>query len=84
VGADVAPDEGRGTFLGMWRFTGLSGSTLSPTIFALLAAQVSYGASFLFNAVTALVVAVLLIRYLPRHYPAAEIPSAEAVGSNVM
>lgn len=83
VGADVAPAEGRGRFLGMWRFTGLSGSTLSPTIFALLAAQVSYGASFLFNAASALVVAVLLIRYLPRHYPAAEIPSAEAVGSNV-
>jgi MFS family permease len=81
VGADVAPAEGRGVFLGVWRFTGLSGSTLSPTIFAVLAAQVSYGASFLFNAMTAVVVAVLIIRYVPKNYPGAPTPSAEAVGS---
>jgi MFS family permease len=81
VGADVAPAEGRGVFLGFWRFTGLTGSTVSPTIFAVLAAQISYGASFLFNAMTAVVVAVLIIRYVPKNYPGAPMPSAEAVGS---
>jgi MFS family permease len=81
VGADVAPAEGRGVFLGMWRFTGQGGATLSPAIFALLAAQVSYGASFLFNAAAAVVVAGLLVRYVPGNYPVAPTPSADAVGS---
>jgi MFS family permease len=65
VGADVAPPEARGTFLGLWRFTGQGGASLSPIIFALLADQVSYGSSFLFTAASAAVVAFLLIRYIP-------------------
>ena len=65
VGADVAPAEARGTFLGIWRFTGQGGNALSPIIFALLADHVSYGASFLFTAATAAVVGFLLIRYVP-------------------
>lgn len=65
VGADVAPPEARGTFLGIWRFTGQGGNALSPIIFALLADQVSYGSSFLFTAASAAVVAFLLIRYIP-------------------
>ncbi len=65
VGADVAPPEARGTFLGLWRFTGQGGNALSPIIFAILADQVSYGAAFLFMAVSAAVVAFLLIRYVP-------------------
>lgn len=65
VGADVAPPEARGTFLGIWRFTGQGGNALSPIIFALLADQVNYGTSFLFTAASAAVVAFLLIRYVP-------------------
>jgi MFS family permease len=65
VGADVAPPEARGMFLGLWRFTGQGGQSLSPVIFALLAAQVNYGSAFLFTAVSAAVVAFLLIRYVP-------------------
>jgi MFS family permease len=65
VGADVAPASGRGVFLGMWRFTGQAGSSLSPTIFALLAVQFGYGASFVFTGVAAAVVALLLVRYVP-------------------
>ncbi|HVA14226.1 MAG TPA: MFS transporter [Stellaceae bacterium] len=65
VGADVAPPEARGTFLGIWRFTGQGGQALSPIIFALLADQVSYTSSFLFTAASAAVVAFLLIRYVP-------------------
>ena len=65
VGADVAPPEARGTFLGIWRFTGQGGSALSPIIFAVLADEVNYGAAFLFTAVSAAVVAFLLVRYIP-------------------
>jgi MFS family permease len=65
VGADVAPPEARGTFLGLWRFTGQGGSALSPIIFALLAGEVSYGSAFLFTAASAATVAFLLIRFVP-------------------
>jgi MFS family permease len=65
VGADVAPAEGRGTFLGIWRFTGQGGVALGPIMFALLADTVDYGAAFLFTAACATVVAFLLIRYVP-------------------
>jgi len=65
VGADVAPAQARGTFLGVWRFAGQGGATLSPIVFALLASQLNYGSSFLFTAASAAVVAFLLIRYVP-------------------
>ncbi len=65
VGADVAPPEARGMFLGLWRFTGLGGATLSPIIFAVLADQVDYGSAFVFTAASAAVVAFLLVRYVP-------------------
>ncbi|MFI6346346.1 MFS transporter [Streptomyces sp. NPDC050560] len=65
VGADVAPAEGRGMFLGLWRFTGQGGQTLSPLLFAVLAAQLGYASSFLFTAVSAAVVVLLLVRYVP-------------------
>lgn len=65
VGADVAPPEARGTFLGIWRFTGQGGATLSPIVFALLAQHLNYGSAFLFVAGCAAVVAFLLIRHVP-------------------
>jgi MFS family permease len=65
VGADVAPPEARGTFLGLWSFTGQFAMTLSPFVFALLADHVSYGASFLFTAVSGVVVSFLLISAIP-------------------
>ena len=65
IGADVAPPEARGTFLGLWSFTGQGAMTLSPFIFALLADTVNYGASFLFTAASGAVVAFLLVRYIP-------------------
>jgi MFS family permease len=65
VGADVAPAEARGTFLGMWRFTGQCGVALGPIIFALVADTVDYGTAFLFTSACAVVVAFLLIRYVP-------------------
>jgi MFS family permease len=65
VGADVAPPEARGMFLGVWRLTGQSGSTLSPVLFAVIAEMLGYGSSFLFVAASAAVVAFLLIFYVP-------------------
>jgi MFS family permease len=65
VGADVAPPEARGLFLGIWRLTGTGGATLSPILFAVIAETVNYGSSFLFVAVSGAVVAFLLIFYVP-------------------
>lgn len=65
VGADVAPEEARGTSLGLWRFTGQGGNALSPIVFALPAVEVSYASAFLFTSLSAAVVAFLLIRYVP-------------------
>jgi MFS family permease len=65
IGTDVAPPQARGTFLGLWRFTGQGGASLSPIVFAVLADQVNYGSSFLFTAASAAMVAFLLIRYVP-------------------
>jgi MFS family permease len=65
VGADVAPPEARGMFLGLWRLVGQGGSTLSPILFAVIAAQLNYGSAFLFVAASAAVVAFLLIFYVP-------------------
>ena len=65
IGTDVAPPEARGTFLGLFRFTGQGGVALSPIIFALFADNIGYGASFLFVAACAAIVAFLLIRHIP-------------------
>src|SRR5581483_130210 len=60
VGADVAPPNARGMFLGMWRFTSQIGTIISPLVFAFLADRVGYGYSFLYTSIVALIVAVLL------------------------
>jgi MFS family permease len=65
VGADVAPPEARGRFLGLWRFTGQGGTALSPLVFAALAAGVDYGAAFLFVAASAASVTLVLIFKVP-------------------
>jgi MFS family permease len=65
VGADVAPPEARGMFLGLWRLTGQGGATASPILFAVIAEMLGYGSSFLFVASSAAVVAFLLIFYVP-------------------
>jgi sugar phosphate permease len=64
IGADVAPSEARGMFLGVWRLTGQLGTTLSPVVFAVLADALNFGSSFLFVAGSAAVVAFLLIFYV--------------------
>ena len=66
IGADVAPPKARGTFLGLWQFTGQGGQTLGPIAFALLASTVSYGSAFVFSASCALGVVMLLVFAIPR------------------
>lgn len=65
IGADVAPPQARGMFLGLWRFTGQVGQTASPVAFAYLAASVGYGSSFVFIAAAAAGTALLLITRVP-------------------
>ena len=65
IGADVAPAEARGMFLGLRRFTGQVGQTTSPIVFAFLASTLGYGSSFVFIAAAAATTATLLITRVP-------------------
>jgi MFS family permease len=65
IGTDVAPAQARGMFLGLWRFTGQAGQTVSPIVFAFLAETTGYGSSFVFIAVAAAVTAILLVSVIP-------------------
>ena len=64
VGADVAPPEARGMFLGLWRFVGQGGVALSPVFFASLA-TVSYAASFLFVGISGGIAATIVAFKVP-------------------
>jgi len=78
VGADVAPPEARGLFLGLWRFTGQGAAALSPEIFGFLAGATGYASAFMFVAAASTVLTYLLIRYVPetsRSIPAALHPT---------
>ena len=44
LGADFSPDNGRGQFLGMWRFMADAGSTGGPVLLSAVTAVVSLGA----------------------------------------
>jgi MFS family permease len=65
IGADVAPPQARGLFLGLWRFTSQVGQTTSPIAFAFLADNTGYGSSFVFIAAAAAITSVLLITLIP-------------------
>jgi MFS family permease len=65
IGADVAPPQARGLFLGLWRFTGQVGQTASPVVFAFLASTTGYGSSFIFIAAAAAITGLLLITLIP-------------------
>jgi len=65
IGADVAPPEARGLFLGLWRFAGQVGITVAPIGFAFIADHFGYGPSFIFVAAAAFIVALLLVTLIP-------------------
>ena len=74
VGADVAPPDARGMFLGIWRFTGLIGTAFSPIAFAFLADKFGYVSSFISVSVAASILVFLLVVFVPetRKKPSAE------------
>lgn len=61
IGADVAPPHARGTFLGLWQFTGQGGQTIGPLVFAALADRINPGTAFVFTACCALGVLTFLV-----------------------
>jgi MFS family permease len=65
VGADVAPPEARGMFLGLWRFAGQTGTAGSPILFALLADHSGYPSSFIMVAISAMIVGYLVLFRVP-------------------
>jgi MFS family permease len=82
LGADVAPPEARGMFLGLWRFAGLTGTAASPLAFAFLADHTGYASSFVFVALSSALVGYLLLTAVPetggKAYAAASPPTAAA------
>lgn len=66
IGSDIAPEQARGKFFGMWRLIGEVGQVISPICFGYFAATegLGYGAAFVFLSTmafaTALVLAFLL------------------------
>ena len=60
LGADMAPAAARGRFFGFWRLIGEIGGLVSPALFALVAAQLTYSAAFALFAFCSLAAAALL------------------------
>lgn len=65
IGADVAPPEARGMFLGVWRFVGQIGVVLSPIMFAFLASTTGYPSAFIFVALASFAVVFLMAFRIP-------------------
>jgi MFS family permease len=61
LGADVAPREARGKFLGLWRFAGQLGLVISPISFGFVADRLGYGPAFLLLGASSLCVAALVL-----------------------
>ncbi|HUZ77209.1 MAG TPA: MFS transporter [Chloroflexota bacterium] len=81
IGADIAPEEGRGTFYGYWQTINQLGTTSSPFIFAFLANAIGYGSSFiLLAAASALAGGLLLLA----HEPSKPLPSAATTSAALL
>jgi MFS family permease len=65
LGADFAPPETRGEFLGMWRFVGDVGTAGGPLLIGLLAGIATLGAASVTVACFGLAGALLLMRLVP-------------------
>ena len=65
IGADVAPADARGMFLGIWRFVGQIGVVLSPIVFAFLASVTGYPSAFIFVAAASFAVVFLMAFRIP-------------------
>jgi MFS family permease len=65
VGADLAPPEARGMFLGLWRFAGQTGTAGGPVLFVFLADRTGYGSSFVMLAIAAGLAGYLMLARVP-------------------
>lgn len=73
LGADLAPQPGPAPFLGAWRFTGDFGQAVGPVTVSGLTALVGVGFAGAGMGVLGLLGAGLLLRYIPRYIPRAEV-----------
>lgn len=65
LGADFAPDDARGEFLGLWRFVGDLGTAGGPAIIGVLAGAASLAAASAAVAALGFFGAFLLARFVP-------------------
>ena len=65
MGADLAPREHSGEFLGVWRLIADTGGVFSPAIVGALAQALTLAAAFLCSAVIGLVGAALMVLVVP-------------------
>ncbi len=65
IGADVAPPEARGFFLGVWNLANQGGSATGPVAFAFLAESAGYPVAFVFLGAVTMSVAVMFLTYIP-------------------
>jgi MFS family permease len=65
IGADVAPAEARGFFLGVWNFANQGGSAAGPVTFAFLAQEAGYPLAFVVLGAVTVSVAVMFLTYIP-------------------
>jgi len=66
LGADFSPDNGRGQFLGIWRFMADAGATGGPVLLSVVTASVSLGAGVAATGVLGFAAAVVFAVTIPR------------------
>jgi len=65
IGADLAPEEGRGEFLGVWRFIGDMGATSGPLMVGGVADVISLPAAALFVAFSGILASSIFVLGVP-------------------
>lgn len=66
LGADFSPDNGRGQFLGIWRFMADAGATAGPVLLSAVTAVVSLGAGVAATGVLGFAAATVFAITIPR------------------
>lgn len=66
LGADFSPDQGRGQFLGLWRFIADAGSTGGPVLLSAVTAVSSLGAGVMATGVLGFAAAAVFAVVLPK------------------
>ena len=66
LGADFSPDNGRGQFLGIWRFMADAGATGGPVLLSAVTAVASLGAGVAATGVTGFAAAAVFAVTIPR------------------